>query len=164
MIYAELHYKEWYVVLERNLNRKPLTWLWLWGDQHVSKSSNYLMSCTDRYEHENNVEITTQENRDIDTELWMTLRMRALWLQWRHNGCDTTSLTIVYSAVYLYADQWKHQSSASLGFVRGILRGPLNSPHKRQVRGKCLYLMTSSCFIVSSLALLKAYHWNIAEQ
>ena len=33
-----------------------------------------------------------------------------------------TSLTIVYSTVYLDADQRKHQSSASLAFVRGIHR------------------------------------------
>ena len=31
-----------------------------------------------------------------------------------------TSLTIVYSIVYSGADQRKHQSSASLAFVRGI--------------------------------------------
>ena len=41
-----------------------------------------------------------------------------------------TSLTIVYSIVYSDADQRKHQSSASLAFVRGIHRGPMNSPHK----------------------------------
>ena len=41
-----------------------------------------------------------------------------------------TSLTIVYSTVYLGADQSKHQSSASLAFVWGIHRGPGNSPHK----------------------------------
>ena len=41
-----------------------------------------------------------------------------------------TSLTIVYSAVYSGTDQRKHQSSASLAFVRGIHRGPVNSPHK----------------------------------
>ena len=33
-----------------------------------------------------------------------------------------TSLTIVYSTVYSGADQIKHQSSASLAFVRGIHR------------------------------------------
>ena len=33
-----------------------------------------------------------------------------------------TSLPIVYSAVYSGADQGKHQSSASLAFVRGITR------------------------------------------
>ena len=41
-----------------------------------------------------------------------------------------TSLKIVYSIVYSDADQRKHQSSASLAFVRGIHRGPVNSPHK----------------------------------
>ena len=41
-----------------------------------------------------------------------------------------TSPTIVYSTVYLDADQSKHQSSASLAFVREIHRGPVNFPHK----------------------------------
>ena len=47
-----------------------------------------------------------------------------------------TSLTIVYSIVYSDADQTKHQSSASLAFVRGIHRGPVNSPHKWSVTRK----------------------------
>ena len=47
-----------------------------------------------------------------------------------------TSLTIVYSTVYSSADQRKHQSSASLAFVRGIHRSPVNSPHKRPVTRK----------------------------
>ena len=41
-----------------------------------------------------------------------------------------TSVSIVYSTVYSDADERKHQSSASLAFVRGIHRGPVNSPHK----------------------------------
>ena len=47
-----------------------------------------------------------------------------------------TSLTVVYSTVYSGADQRKHQSSASLAFVRGIHRGPVNSPHKWPVTRK----------------------------
>ena len=47
-----------------------------------------------------------------------------------------TSLTIVYSTVYSDADQRKHQSSASLAFVRGIHRRPVNSPHKWPVTRK----------------------------
>ena len=47
-----------------------------------------------------------------------------------------TSLTIVCSIVYSDADQTKHQSSASLAFVRGIHRGPVNSPHKWPVTRK----------------------------
>ena len=41
-----------------------------------------------------------------------------------------TRLTIVYSTVYSGADQRKHQSSASLAFLRWIHLGPVNSPHK----------------------------------
>ena len=47
-----------------------------------------------------------------------------------------TSLTIVYSTVYLDADQRKHQSSTSLAFVRGIHWGLVNSPHKWPVTRK----------------------------
>ena len=47
-----------------------------------------------------------------------------------------TSLTIVYSTVYSGADQRKHQSYASLAFVRGIHRWPVNSPHKWPVTRK----------------------------
>ena len=77
--------------------------------------------------------------------LWSTL-MQVEWEQHRayQNWCfsnhytdvtmdsiasQITSLTIVYSAVYSGADQRKHQSSASLAFLRGIHRGPVNSPH-----------------------------------
>ena len=47
-----------------------------------------------------------------------------------------TSLTIVYSTVYLGADQREHQSSVSQAFVRGIHRWPVNSPLKGPVTRK----------------------------
>ena len=47
-----------------------------------------------------------------------------------------TSIKIVYSTVYPVADQRKHQSSASLAFVRGIHRWPVNSSHKGPVTQK----------------------------
>ena len=47
-----------------------------------------------------------------------------------------TSLMIVYSAIYSGADQKRHHSSASLAFVRGIHRSPVNSPHKGPVARK----------------------------
>ena len=47
-----------------------------------------------------------------------------------------TSLTIVCSTVYSSADQRKHQSPASLAFVREIHRWPVNSPHKGPVTRK----------------------------
>ena len=47
-----------------------------------------------------------------------------------------TSLTIVYPTVYSGADQRKLQSSASLAFVRGIHRRPVNSLHKGPITWK----------------------------
>ena len=52
------------------------------------------------------------------------------------NASQITSLTVVYSTVYSGADQRKHKSSASLAFVRGIHRRPVNSPHKWPVTRK----------------------------
>ena len=48
-------------------------------------------------------------------------------LQWRHNVC---------SAFCSCRNQREHQSSASLAFVRGIHRWPVNSPRKRPVTRK----------------------------
>ena len=45
----------------------------------------------------------------------------------------------------------KHQGSASLVFVRGIQRWPVNSPHKGPVTRKCFHLMTSSCCLFRSV-------------
>ena len=47
-----------------------------------------------------------------------------------------TNLTIVYSAAYSGAGQRKHQSSASLAFVREIHRWPMNSPHEWPITRK----------------------------
>ena len=47
-----------------------------------------------------------------------------------------TSFTIVYSIVYLSVYQRKHRSSASLAFVQGIHRWPVNSQHKGPVMQK----------------------------
>ena len=68
------------------------------------------------------------------------------WFMCRQNHYDDvimttmasqiTSPTLFYSIVYSGADQRKHQSSASLALVRGIHRGPVNSPHKWPVTRK----------------------------
>ena len=63
---------------------------------------------------------------------------------WYHYGdiimgaiaSQITNLSIVYSTVYADANQRKHQSFAPLAFVRGIHRGPVNSPHKWPVTRK----------------------------
>ena len=68
---------------------------------------------------------------------------KGFWKQWHYNdvimgaiASQITILTIVYSIIYSDADQRKPQSSASLDFVRGIYRGPVNSPHKWPVTWK----------------------------
>ena len=88
-------------------------------------------------------------------------------LQWRHNEHDMasqiTGLTIVYSNVYSGADQRKHQSSASLAFVWGIHRWPVNSPHKWPITRKMFpfddvimqnvtttYHSRQQCFVINS--------------
>ena len=72
------------------------------------------------------------------TEFWRSLLLWTL----PYNGViisvmasQITSL-IVYSTVYSGTDQRKHQSSASLAFVRGIHRWPVNSLHKGPVTRK----------------------------
>ena len=47
-----------------------------------------------------------------------------------------SSVTIVYWTIYSGADHRKHQSSASLAFVWGIHRWPVNFPHKGPVTRK----------------------------
>ena len=70
------------------------------------------------------------------TPLYVTLQYAFDWIHYGDGIMGTmvsqiTSLTTVYSTVYSDADQRKHQSSASLAFVR-----PVNSPHKWQVTRK----------------------------
>ena len=73
----------------------------------------------------------------------------SLWKTWYYidviMGAMASQITgdsIVYSIVCWGSDQRKHQSSASLAFVRRIHRWPVDIPHKGPVTRKCL--MTSS--------------------
>ena len=63
-----------------------------------------------------------------------------------------TSRTIVYSTVHSGADQRKHQSSASLAFVRAIHRWPVNSPHKWPVTQK-MFSFDAAIMIILSLTM-----------
>ena len=66
-----------------------------------------------------------------------------------------TSLAIVYSTVFS-ADQRKHQISASLAFVKGIHRWPVNSPHKWSV--------TRKMFPFDDVIMLANHTWMIREE
>ena len=63
-----------------------------------------------------------------------------------------TSLTVVYSIVYSGVNQRKHQSSASLAFVREIHRGPVNFPHK--------WPITRKMFPFHDVIMIKLFMFN----
>ena len=65
------------------------------------------------------------------------------------------SLTIVYSTVYSGADQSKHQSPASLAFVWGTHRGPVNSPHKWPV--------TRKMFPFDDVIMLASHYYGVRD-
>ena len=67
-------------------------------------------------------------------------------------ACQITSLTIVLSTVYSGANERKHQSSASLEYVRGIHRWPMNSPHLVPVMQK----MSAFDVICKVMAILRS--------
>ena len=119
------------------------------------------------------------ETSNIKMEAWnLNLVTRAS----HYNDISMTSLitsfTIVYSTVYSDADKRKHQSSASLAFVWGNHRGPVNSPHKWPVTRKgfpfddvimflplacCLYsgnLSIHLLFLSFCLLMTGAWHWQ----
>ena len=79
-------------------------------------------------------------------------------LRWRHNESDGFSnhqpYAYVYSIVYSGADQRKHQSSASLAFVRGIRRWPVNSSHNGPVTRKMFPFIMNL-----NHGNLKSSHW-----
>ena len=67
-----------------------------------------------------------------------------------------TSITIVYSTVYSGTDQRKHQSSASLAFVWGNHRWPVNSPHKWPVTRKMLLFDDVIMILATRMPVLKS--------
>ena len=76
-----------------------------------------------------------------------------------------TSLMGVYSTVHSGAGRRKHQSSASLAFVRRIHQRPVNSPHKWSVAGKMFpfddVIMQSACLSwLYSLSFRRFKDWT----
>ena len=79
------------------------------------------------------------KNSFVNTALTLIFSITPFALRWRHNERDSVSNRQPhdrYSSVLSGVDQRKHQSSASLAFVRGIHRWPVNSPHKCPVTWK----------------------------
>ena len=75
-----------------------------------------------------------------------------------------TSITFVFSTAYSEADKRKHQSSASLTFVRGIHRWPMNSLHKWPVTRKMFpfdYVIMTGLLSLGHMS--KSSHFNSFE-
>ena len=105
-------------------------------------------------------------------ELWIKMKLfstkKCIWICRLWNGTDFVYVSMHYTYQFIChiathysdvimsavasqitsvcsgADHRKHQSSASLAFVRGIHRWPVDSPHKEPVTRKCFHLMPSS--------------------
>ena len=82
-------------------------------------------------------------------------------LQWRHNDRDGVSnnrrLDCFYSTICSDVGQRKHQISASLAFVWGIHRWPVNSPHKWLVTRKMLPFDDVTCIDDSAYKKVKSH-------
>ena len=86
-----------------------------------------------------------------------------------------TGISMVYATVCSCADQRKHQSSASLAFMRGIHRSPVISPHKGPVTRKTftyvcipnnkIYREHTACTVQPPcFAMFKAARYNTLMQ
>ena len=107
---------------------------------------------------------------------WSALILRPIcWIHYSDVIMSTmasqiTSVSIVYPIVCSGEDHRKHQSSASLVFVWGIHRGPVNSPHKGPVTRKIfpfddVIMRISNAFVhkmilkKTSLKVYSSYQW-----
>ena len=79
-------------------------------------------------------------------------------LQWSHTECDGVlnhrRLDCLLNCLVGYRE--KNESSASLGFVRGIHRWSVNSPHKRPVTGK---MFPFDCVIMHLCICKLGHRW-----
>ena len=88
---------------------------------------------------------------NIFSEICSLITVTSLWARWHLKSPAARLFTKLFIQG---AVQRKHQSSASLSYLRGIHRWPVNSPHKGSVTRKCFHLMTSSyvlCFHIHVL-------------
>ena len=88
----------------------------------------------------------------------MHVLVKLVTLQWRHNGCDGVSNHqphhCLLNCLFRRRSQ-KHQSSASLAFVREIHRWPVNFPHKWPV--------TRNMFPFNDV-IMKLEHWYLSHE
>ena len=79
--------------------------------------------------------------KNVSTMIYDGLAPHGIIMQIGHHyvtisSTPDTSVSTVCSTVCSSVDQWKYQNSASLDFVRGIHRSPVDSSHKGLVTRK----------------------------
>ena len=105
----------------RHASQSVIGWRWFFhASRHVI---GWLHTCT--------CIVTSQSGRQPSKHHYSDVIMSTM-------ASQMTGVLIVCSTVCSGTDQRKHQSSASLAFVRGIHRWPMNSPHKGSVTQKGL--------------------------
>ena len=115
----------WFVILHQCFKRRA-------GTRHY----------IDQLQQSSMTHIRVPQWFNLIQSLCLTQNILVNWsssLRWRRNGHDSVSN---HQPRYCLLNRFfgciskKHQSSASLAFVRGIHRGPVNSPHKWPVTRK----------------------------
>ena len=105
---------------------------WVAGNQYsqllLINTGEYQL-CTKLCVQEQMMSVTSQYQCFMFALHHRSTHIILLSLQWRH--IEHASQITLSST-----DQWKHQCSASLAFVRGIHQWPLDSPHKGPVMRK----------------------------
>ena len=86
---------------------------------------------------------TSTDVKDTSFTLFDQYDINRMAILWHYNdvimrtmASQITIVSVGYSTIYSGTKQRKHQSSASLAFVKGIHRWPVNSPHKWPVTRK----------------------------
>ena len=128
------------------INRKIVTIMQYWQrrgicttkvdilGEHVNYGGRPLTCHHDNYHWESLSELTLRLSQEMCSRLVLCYHYDDVTMDTM--ASQITSHTIVYSAVCSGADRRKHQSSASLPFVRGIHRWLVDSSHKGPVTRK----------------------------
>ena len=124
---------------------RPLCYICRWHNIWRETKNRIIDPCSSEHDvkKKQNLYVSIRGNFVNSLGFSGTIRCQGTWSTLHYNdvimrvmASRITSLTIVYSSIYSGSDQRKHQSSASLAFVRGIHRWPVNSPHKWLVTRK----------------------------
>ena len=143
----------WWWNLRRNFQESCLKWRQFWEDSLKMSPWYEIESVLQRigtddgwfwiYETRTNWPIICRRHFQIFSSHYSDAIMSAMTSQ-------IAGVMIVYSTVWSGVDQRKHQSSASLAFVREIHRWPANSPHNGPV--------TRKMFSFDDVIMNESYH------